>query len=205
MRGATRWVELACNCARAHALQCMSPKSKIQNPKSKIPRRRLMRDWSRLVELACIASTFQKPECRMQNPKSRIQTPDAGGCRMQNPKSRIPTCPDALRRGGSISSDHPGIRDAPSSDPLLHSCGGLQNFARPRRRILTRAEFCSGLRRIRVGGTRMQIPKSKASSAPAGRGSTQNPESLFHRLCSARESSRISGFWYADFRFLVRR
>ena len=128
---------------------------------------------------------------RQHNPESRIQNPES---KIQNP--------DALRRGGSSSSDHPGIRDAPSSDPLLHSCGGLQNFARPRRRILTRAEFCSGLRRIRVGGTRMQIPKSKASSAPAGRGSTQNPESLFHRLCSARESSRISGFWYADFGFL---
>ena len=154
-----------------------------------MPRRRLMRDWSRLGRdgSSLHESPAQNPESIIQNPKSKIQNPDA------------------LRRGGSISSDHPGIRDAPSSDPLLHSCGGLQNFARPRRRILTRAEFCSGLRRIRVGGTRMQIPKSKASSAPAGRGSTQNPESLFHRLCSARESSRISGFWYADFRFLVRR
>ena len=165
-----------------------NPKSRIQNPKSKIPLSHAAQIDARLVEMgrACMHRQHN-PESRMQNPKSRIQNPDA------------------LRRGGSISSDHPGIRDAPSSDPLLHSCGGLQNFARPRRRILTRAEFCSGLRRIRVGGTRMQIPKSKASSAPAGRGSTQNPESLFHRLCSARESSRISGFWYADFRFLVRR
>ena len=170
---------LACNCTHAHAL-VQNPKSKIQNPG--VHARRLMRDWSRWVELACIASMLACTASATQNAE----------CRIQNPKSRIP---NALRRGGSISSDHPGIRDAPSSDPLLHSCGGLQNFARPRRRILTRAEFCSGLRRIRVGGTRMQNPKSKASSAPVGRGSTQNAESLFQRWCSARESSRISGLW----------
>ena len=163
----------------------------MQNPKSKIlacPPRRLMRDWSRWAELACIASRIQiqNPESRIQNAKSKIQSPGAWAA-------------------ARFRSDHPGIRDAPSSDPLLHSCGGLQNFARPRRRILTRAEFCSGLRRIRVGGTRMQIPKSKASSAPAGRGSAQNPES-YSSDCARRESraesrdfgTPISDFWYAD-------
>ena len=173
---------LHATCMQVHACTCISPKSKIQNPKSWRARPQID---ARLVEMgrACMHSQHacmhsqRNAECRMQNPKSKIQIPNA------------------LRRGGSISSDHPGIRDAPSSDPLLHSCGGLQNFARPRRRILTRAEFCSGLRRIRVGGTRMQNPKSKASSAPVGRGSTQNPKSLFQRWCSARESSRISGFW----------
>jgi len=130
----------------------------------------------------------QNPKSKIQNPKSKIPSPPPkkmqnqkknAECRMQNPKSRIQT----VDSRGTISSDPPGIRDEPSSNPLLHSCGGLQNFARPRRRILTRAEFCSGLRRIRVGGTRMQIPKSKACFAPAGRGFPQNPESKIRGLC----------------------
>ena len=152
-----------------------------------------MRDWSRLVELACITSTMQNAS-RMQecNAKSKIQ----------NPQSRV------RGRGRRLGF----VRIIPGSEmrraqilSLFTAAGASRILLGARSRILTPPEFCSGLRRIRVGGTRMQIPKSKASSAPAGRGSAQNPESLFQRLCSARESSRISGFWYADFRFLVRR
>ena len=130
-----------------------------------------------------------------KNPKSKIQNPES---RIQNPKSTIHTqsreSGDAVGRGRRLGF----VRIIPGSEMRraqilsFTAAEASRILLGARSRILTPAEFCSGLRRIRVGGTRIQNPKSE----PLRRwtGLDFEPESRIHipgPVCSARMPSRI--------------
>ena len=160
-----------------------NPESKIQNPQSRVPlsraARRLMRDWSRLVELACITSTMQNAS-RMQecNAKSKIQ----------NPQSRVR---GRGRRLGFVRII-PGSEMRRAQILSFTAAGASTILLGARSRILTPPEFCSGLRRIRVGGARIQIPKSEPRRRWTGFDFAmriQNPESRARVLGESAEQN----------------
>ena len=164
-------------------IRIQNPKSRIQNPESKIPlsraARRLMRDWSRLVELACITSTMQNAS-RMQecNAKSKIQ----------NPQSRVR---GRGRRLGFVRII-PGSEMRRAQILSFTAAGASTILLGARSRILTPPEFCSGLRRIRVGGARIQIPKSEPRRRWTGFDFAmriQNPESRARVLGESAEQN----------------
>ena len=138
---------------------------------------------ARLVEMgrACMH--------RQQNPKSRIQNPES---RMQNPKSRVR---GRGRRLGFVRII-PGSEMSRAQILSFTAAEASRVLLGARSRILTPAEFCSGLRRIRVGGARIQIPKSEPRRRWTGFDFAQ--ESRIHipgPVCSARVPSRILGVW----------
>ena len=142
-----------------------------------------MRDWSRLVELACITSTMQNAS-RMQecNAKSKIQ----------NPQSRVR---GRGRRLGFVRII-PGSEMRRAQILSFTAAEASRILLAPRSRILTPAEFCSGLRRIQNSGARIQMPESQPLRRWTGCDFAQ--ESRIHipgPVCSASVPSRILGVW----------
>ena len=138
-----------------------------------------MRDWSRLVELACITSTMQNAS-RMQecNAKSKIQNPQSRVRGRGRRLGFVRIIPGSEMRRAQILS----FTAAEASRILLGA----------RSRILTPPEFCSGLRRIRVGGARIQIPKSEPRRRWTGFDFAlriQNPESRARVLGESAEQN----------------